>query len=461
MAKLSFSTDENYTKMTRTMSFPGTATDLYELTMAAGYHAHGRNERATFELFVRKFPAHRSFLIAAGLAQAVDYLQHLSFSAQEIEYLKALPIFSDVPESFFEYLRTFRFTGDVWAVPEGTVVFPNEPLLRVSAPLIEAQLLETYLLATINFQTLIASKAARVVDAAGGRGVIEFGSRRAHGMEAAKHAARAAFIGGCVGTSNVEAGLEFGIPVFGTAAHSWVMSFDSEEDSFKAFTEIFPNHTTLLLDTYDTLTAARKAVQLGKAIRGVRLDSGDLDTLSRQVRKILDDGGLLETKIMASGDLDENSIFRLAQAGAPIDLFGVGTELATSHDAPALAGVYKLVEIDGQPRMKMSRDKSTYPFSKQVWREYADDGSMLADTVSLVNEEFPGQVELLEPLMRDGRLVAELPGLDKVRDYRGKQVASLPSMVRSISEAAAFPVRYSAALEAAKTRTLAELSASA
>ncbi|HEX4950788.1 MAG TPA: nicotinate phosphoribosyltransferase [Blastocatellia bacterium] len=432
----------------------GTATDLYQLTMAAGYHAHRRTEEASFELFVRRLPPHRSYLVIAGLAQAVEYLRELRFSDEEIAYLQSLAVFQHVSQDFFAYLRDFRFSGDVWAMPEGTVAFAGEPLLRVTAPLIEAQILETWLLSTINFQTLIASKAARIVDAAQGRAIVEFGARRAHGMEAAFYAARAAFIGGCIGTSNVEAGMRFGIPVYGTAAHSWVMSFDREYDAFRAFHEIFPEHTTLLLDTYDTIAAAKLATEIGPSLRGVRLDSGDLCALSKQVRAILDQAGMQNTRIMASGDLDEFKITELLAKGAPIDLFGVGTELSTSRDDPALGGVYKLVQLDGQPKMKLSQDKATYPYCKQVWRSYADDGTFLGDTIGIADEgDLPGE-PLLQPVLRKGETIAP-PSLTETQAYARQQVRNLPEIYRTLTMPQLYPVKYSKHLESNKRKLLA------
>ena len=429
----------------------GTATDLYQLTMAAGYHAQRRNNRGTeeasFELFVRRLPPRRSYLIVAGFAQAVEYLRNLRFSDEEIAYLQSLSVFKHVSQDFFAYLRDFRFSGDVWAIPEGTVAFAGEPLLRVTAPLIEAQILETWLLSTINFQTLIASKAARIVDAAQGRAIVEFGTRRAHGMEAALYAARAAYIGGCIGTSNVEAGMRFGIPVYGTAAHSWVMSFDREIDAFRAFHEVFPEHTTLLLDTYDTIAGAKLATEIGPSLRGVRLDSGDFGELSKQVRVILNQAGMQNTKIMASGDLDEFKITELLAKGAPVDLFGVGTELSTSRDEPALGGVYKLVQLDGKPKMKLSQEKATYPYCKQIWRSYADDGTFLGDTIGIADEgELPGE-PLLQPMMQNGELIAPLPGLPEIQKYARQQIQSLPGIYKSLTQPEPYPVRYSTKLE--------------
>jgi nicotinate phosphoribosyltransferase len=425
----------------------GIATDLYQLTMAAGYHAHGRHETASFELFVRRLPARRSYLVVTGLAQAVEYLQNLRFSDEEISYLQSLSVFKHVSPDFFAYLRRFRFSGEVWALPEGTIAFAGEPLLRVTAPLIEAQILETWLLSTINFQTLIASKAARMVDAAKGRAIVEFGARRAHGMEAALYAARAAFIGGCIGTSNVEAGMRFRVPVYGTAAHSWIMSFNREADAFRAFHDIFPEHTTLLLDTYDTIAGAKLATEIGPSLRGVRLDSGDLCALSKQVRVILDQAGMQNTKIMASGDLDEFKITNLLAENAPIDLFGVGTELSTSRDEPALSGVYKLVELNGQPKMKFSQEKATYPYCKQVWRSYADDGTFLGDTIGMTEQDDLLGEALLQPVMRNGELIAPLPSLVQTQSYARQQIQSLPRIYRTLMTPQAYPVQYSTNLE--------------
>jgi len=381
----------------------GLSTDLYQLTMGAAYWRSQKTGLATFELFVRRLPERRSYLVTAGLAQALEYLCELRFTREETDYLRGLPIFAGVEREYFDYLEEIRFGGDVWAVPEGTVVFAGEPILRVTAPLIEAQMVETYLLATINFQTSIATKAARMVEAAGGRSIQEFGARRCHGFEAAVLAARAAWIGGCVGTSNVEAGYRFGIPVYGTAAHSFTMAFAQEIDAFRAFFDVFGEQTTLLLDTYDTIRAAHMTTEFGPSLHGVRLDSGDLGELSVEVRAILDQAGMPSTRIMASGDLNEETIARLVEAGAPIDLFGVGTELSTSRDEPALGGVYKLVEIQSNdhamPKMKLSREKATYPLRKQIWRQTDEQGHWTEDVVGGMDEkEIPG-TPLLKQVM--------------------------------------------------------------
>lgn len=421
-------------------------TDLYELTMAAGYHAHGVDGLATFELYVRGLPPTRAFLVAAGLDQALDYLEHLRFTADEIAYLRDLPNFRHIDRTFFdEYLPAFRFTGEVWAIPEGTPVFPPAPLLRITAPLPEAQLVETALLSIVMFQTGVASKAARVVLAGRGRSIIEFGSRRAHGIDAAAFAARAAFIGGCEATSNAEAGLRFGIPLSGTMAHSWITGFPSEREAFERYTASFGDKAVLLLDTYDTLDAARLVVRAGFTPSAVRLDSGDLGVLARDVRAILDAGGLTATKILVSGDLDEDRIAELTANGAPIDGFGVGAAISTVTDSPAL-GVYKLVEIarDGETIgvAKLSAGKQTWPGRKQVWRRFFD-GVAAGDLIGLATEPAPaGAAPLLEQAMTGGRRIAPSPEVADLRRRSLAQIAQLPEGLRRLRE----PDRYEAAL---------------
>lgn len=456
----------------------GLTTDLYELAMAAGYFENGVDHRAVFELFVRRLPKHRSYLLAAGLEQALDYLSTLSFTSDQIDYLRKHPSFQDVSAEFFDYLARFRFTGDVWAMSEGTPVFGMEPLLRVTAPMIEAQIVETFLLSTLNFQTMIASKAARIVTAAQGRSVIEFGTRRAHGTEAGLLAARAAYIGGCVGTSNVEAGHLFGIPTFGTLAHSFIMSFDREDDAFRAFLRVFPNTATVLVDTYDTIAAVKRLVRdFGPSIPAVRLDSGDLLELSKQVRHILDEGGMTETKIFASGDLNENRIAELISHGARIDSFGVGTELATSYDAPALSGVYKLAAIEDNDRMsmriKLSHDKVTYPGAKQVWRFTDETDRCVVDLIALEDEEPPDRVRfgvtgswrpLLSPVMKQGRIgkgftnpageqapkesaasarETRFARLNTARDQAKREIKHLPDNLLALDSSATYSVVFS------------------
>jgi nicotinate phosphoribosyltransferase len=431
----------------------GLLTDLYELTMAAGYHAHGlAGRRATFELWVRRLPACRNFLVAAGLEQVVHYLTHLSFSSEQIDYLRNHPAFRAVPGDWFARLRDFRFRGDLWAVPEGTVVFAGEPLLRVAAPLEEAQVIETYLITTLTIQTVVASKAARVVTAAQGRPVFDFGSRRAHGPQAGMLAARAAYLGGCVGTSNAEAGQLLGVPTMGTQAHAWVMAFDDEADAFRKFGEVFPDASTLLIDTYDTVRGARRAVESGAAMQAVRLDSGDLVSLSKQVREALDAAGRRDVKIVASGDLNEYKIRDLLAAGAPIDVLGVGTEMAVSRDDPTLAAVYKLVEQETgrgpAGRVKLSEGKKSYPFAKQVYRQSGADGFFRGDVVTRDGEPCEGE-QLLAPVLRQGRLIGPLPTLEESRTRCRRQIERLPRELLDPGPAPAYPVRVSDGLEAA------------
>ena len=338
-------------------------TDLYQLTMAAGYWEAGKDrESATFELFVRRLPKYRNFVLAAGLQQAVNYLLELRFTKEEIAYLRGLPQFHNVGSDFFDMLAEFRFTGDVFAAREGTPLFAGEPFLTVRAPLIEAQIPETYLLATIGFQSMIATKAARVVKAATGRTVVEFGTRRAHSPEAGVLAGRAAYIAGCIGTSNVATGFRYGVPVFGTAAHSWVLSFASEREAHARLQKLLGPNTAYLIDTYDTLEGAKEVASLGHPLWGVRLDSGNLVELAPAVRRILDEAGLRDAKIMATGDLNEYKIHELVAAGVPIDSFGVGTDLATSSDSPSMGVIYKLVELEGA-----EGHRYTAKFSDGTW----------------------------------------------------------------------------------------------
>ncbi len=393
----------------------GLLTDLYELTMAAGYFAAGKqHEMATFEFTIRRLPRHRDFVLAAGLHRAIDYLLNLRFEADEIAYLRSLPNFSNASSGFWDYLADFRFTGDVFAVPEGTVLYEGQPVMNVRAPLIEGQIPETYLLSAITFETLIATKAARVVDAAQGRDVVEFGTRRAHTAEAGVLGARAAYIGGCAGTSNTLAGFRYGIPVMGTAAHSWMMAFASETEAFRELQHLLGERTVQLLDTYDTMEGARRVAKMGGPLWGVRIDSGDFLELSRAVRRILDEGGMPQARIMASGDLDETKIAELLEAGAPIDAFGVGTELAVSGDAPSMGAIYKLVEIEREGEIrytaKNSPEKQTLPGAKQLFRypEY--------DLLALHDECAGGAEALLKPYIIGGNLIRPLSPLEKIRN---------------------------------------------
>jgi len=419
----------------------GLLTDLYELTMAAGYFETGKaKEKATFEFTIRRLPAHRNYVVAAGIPEVVDYLLNLAFTAQEIAYLRGLPQFAQVSPAFFDYLRDFRFTGDLFAVPEGTLLFAGEPVLTIRAPIIEAQIPETFLLSAVTFQTLIASKAARCATAAGARAVVEFGTRRAHSPQAGTLGARAAYLGGCAGTSNTLAGFRYGIPVMGTAAHAWVMSFPCEMDAFRKLQRVLGPSTVHLLDTYDTLEGARRAAKLGGPMWGVRLDSGDFDALSRQVRAILDEAGQTAAKIMASGNLDEYSIRNLVSAGAPIDSFGVGTELATSGDAPHMGSTYKMVELEicGIKRFtaKYSEDKASFPGAKQIFRDTA------RDVLARSGECGKGEA-LLRPVILGGNLVEPLPTLEQSRDRAAGAIANLPPALRELEVTEPWPVLQS------------------
>lgn len=430
----------------------GLLTDLYELTMSAGYFEAGKaKQKATFELSVRRLPTNRNFVIAAGLPLCVEYLLNLRFTADEIAYLRGLPQFAQVSPAFFEYLADFHFTGDLFAVPEGTPLFAGEPMMMVRAPLIEAQIPETYLLSAITFQSLIATKAARMVESGGGRGIVEFGTRRAHTPEAGVLAARAAFIGGCIGTSNALCGLRFSIPVFGTAAHSWVLSFSNELDSFRHLQKLLGPQTVQLIDTYDTLEGARRAAGLGRPLWGVRLDSGDIVTLSRQVRGILDEAGLHDAKIMVTGDLDEYRIREVVSDGAPVDIFGVGTELATSGDAPSMGTVYKLVEVDicGIKRFtaKFSEHKGTLPGAKQIFR-LPDH-----DVLGRAAECCTGAEALLRPVILGGKLIEPLPDAGAAQARAKASIARLSPELRSLELANPRRVEYSKDLAALIERT--------
>jgi nicotinate phosphoribosyltransferase len=430
----------------------GLLTDLYELTMAAGYFAQGMAEQqTTFELWIRRLPSCRNYLIAAGLEQALHYLQQLAFTAAQIDYLRRLPTFQHAPPAWFDELAELRFDGDVWAIPEGTVVFAGEPLLRITAPLMVAQIVETYLIATMTVQTLIASKAARIVSAARGRPVIDFGSRRAHGPQAGLLAARAACLAGCAGTSNAEAARLLGVVPVGTQAHAWIMAFDDEQQAFRSFAETFPRGT-LLVDTYDTLEGVRNALASGASFSGVRLDSGDLLELSRGARRILDQAGRPDVQIVASGDLNEYKIRDLLAAGAPIDVFGVGTELVTSRDEPTLSTVYKLVEqhtphgVVG--RMKLSADKRTYPFAKQVFRNVDGNGVFRGDVIALADEA-PGGEPLLRLVMREGKLTQPLDTLAAIGQRVRGQLRCVPAELLGLDAAPPYPVVVTSRLQAA------------
>jgi nicotinate phosphoribosyltransferase len=437
--------------MLDSLNHPALLTDLYELTMAAAYFENNFSADASFELFVRSLPKQRGYLIAAGLEQALQYLQNLRFQDDEIEFLRRLPVLQHINSAFFDYLREFRFTGDVWAIPEGTPVFGEEPLLRITAPIIQAQVVETCLLSTVTFQTMIASKAARVVREAQGRSVVEFGSRRAHGPGAGVLAARAAYIAGCSGTSNVEAGRRYGIPVFGTLAHSFVMAYTDEEEAFREFLRLYPEHGVLLVDTYDTLAAIEKIIQNGLRPIAIRMDSGDLLALSKEIRKRLDRAGMQTTRIFASGDLDEFAIKRLLAQGAQVDSFGVGTSLATSIDAPALGGVYKLVDVDSKEglsfRAKFSEEKMTYPGRKQVFRFRGSNGAFREDIIGCEGESFPDAQPLLRQVIQRGVRIETSPDLMQIQEHARREMENLPPACTRLQRPARYPVRFSDRLE--------------
>ena len=425
-------------------------TDFYELTMCASYFDNKNFEPATFDLFIRRLPENRSYFLFAGLEEALQYLQSIKFTDEHLAYLKK----QGFKEDFLDYLRGFRFTGDVWAVPEGAIAFPNEPLIRVSAPIIEAQLVETFLLNTVNLQTMISTKASRVVHAAKGKSVIEFGLRREPGIDAGMKVARSSYIAGCQGTSNVLAGQAYGIPVFGTMAHSFIMSYPKEIDAFRAFAKTFPNKSTLLIDTYNDISGAEKAAVVAKELEakgfrlgGVRLDSGDLVQTSKKVRKILDDQGLEYVKIFASGDLDEFKIEELLSKGARIDSFGVGTKMGTSADRPYLDVIYKLCETmtaDGSfsPIMKLSKDKITLPGRKQVYRFMDAAGNFEKDTIALADEKVQGE-PLLVKVIEKGKLIYKFPSLGNIRATAAENLSKLPEEYKALTGAPVYPVELS------------------
>lgn len=429
----------------------GLLTDLYELTMAAGYVQTGMGGRATFELFARRLPERRNYLVVAGVEEALDFLEAVHFTSEEIGYLRHHPSFRHVGRKFFDTLRKFRFSGEVWAMPEGTVAFAGEPLMRVEAPIAEAQLMETYLLAALHFQTLVASKASRVVTAARGRPVIEFGSRRAHGIEAGLLAARAAWIAGCAGTSNTYAGREYAIPSFGTQAHSWVMAHASEQDAFGRFLDVFPDASTLLVDTYDTRRAIEEIIRTGRKPSGLRLDSGDVAADSRWARARLRQAGWEDVQIFASGDLDETRIDALLRAGAEVDAFGVGTALVTSSDAPSIGLIYKLVQVrrNRQPVgvAKFSPGKATYPGPKQVFRLRDRSGQFASDRIALADERLARGEPLLVRMMRNGRRIWPNAPLPESRERCRKHLLLLPERFRRIDRRVVFPVDYSSRLQ--------------
>ena len=441
----------------------GLLTDLYELTMAQSYFAEGISGEATFSLYVREYPPDRGYLVAAGVDDALDCLEALSFDTDSIEYLRSTGIFTP---DFLEFLRDFRFTGSVRAMPEGSLFFPHEPVLEITGPIIAAQLAETIVMNQVQYQTLLATKSARCVQAAQGRPIADFAARRTHGTEASLKMARASYIAGFGATSNVLAARRYGIPPTGTMAHSYITSFDVEIDAFRAYSRMFPDRSILLLDTFDTVNAAHAAVTVahemerdGHRLTGVRLDSGDFDGLSRQVRGILDDAGLDYVRIVASGGLDEYEIDRLVSAGAPIDMFGVGTRVGVSADAPSCEIVYKMVGYNGRPVMKLSEGKESLPAAKQVFRRYDLEGMMSGDIIGLATETAASGEPQLSIAMQDGRRVLPQSPIVDARQRVADGLSRLPEPHRRLRQPAPFPVSISEGLSRLESQLRGQLSA--
>ncbi len=439
--------------------------DLYELTMAQSYLIYRRNSRATFDLFVRALPENRSYLVACGLEDALNYIKDLRFDEEDLQYLRKQKLFS---EAFLDYLRKFKFRGDIWAMPEGTVFFANEPVIRVTAPIIEAQLIESFLLNTINLQTMIASKASRVVLAAKDKGVYDFSLRRTHGVSAGLKAARASFLAGSSGTSCVLAGKLYKIPITGTMAHSFVMAFKHELDSFLAYSNTFPARTILLVDTYDTKKGIENAIRIGlyleamkHRLQGIRLDSGDIVSLSKLARRKLDKAGLDYVKIFASGNLDEFRIKELLDRGAQVDSFGVGTNMGTSNDAPSLDVIYKISEVtdengDFLPTMKLSKGKVTYPGRKQVFRIKDKKGRFTKDLLGLEKERINGE-PLLIKVVQKGRVIYTPPSLDKIRMSLKNNLLKFSKAMRDIYPCYKYPVIISPRLKKLRSTLASQL----
>ncbi len=436
-------------------------TDLYQLTMAACYFDHGMHDEATFSLFIRKYPPNRGYFVAAGLAEALHYLETLRFAADDLAYLESTGLFSG---KFLDYLQGVRFTGEVFALPEGSIFFKDEPVLEVSAPIIEAQLAETFIINAVSLQTLIASKAARSFHVAQGRPLIDFSLRRDQGTDAGLKVARASYLAGFRGTSNVLAGKLYGLPIFGTMAHSYITSFLREIEAFRVFARLFPGIATLLIDTYDNIAGARKAVQVakemearGERLQYVRLDSGDIAAISKDVRKILDENGLEYVKILASGGFDEFKMAQVLAAGGKVDSFAVGTKMGVAADAPYFDCAYKLVKFAGRPVMKLSTGKVTLVDKKQVHRRYDAQGRMRGDTIALRDEVLPIGSPLLRKSMAGGRVAAPLPTLQESREYFLSQFALLPDSYKSLEDPARYPVDLSPGLQELQARVEREI----
>jgi len=440
------------------------STDFYELTMGAAYYQYNLNNNineeddiAVFDLFIRKYPKNRNYIIFAGLEQVIHYIQNARFTEETIEFLRKKEVFKKIDSSFFdEYLPEFRFKLDVWAMREGNYFFPNEPIMRIQGPMFHAQLAETYILNVINYQTLVASKASRIKNVAQNKTLLEFGTRRSHSPLAGVYAARASYIAGFDGTSNIIADIELGINSSGTMAHSFVQRFDSEMESFDIYNNIYGDNSIFLIDTYDTEQAAKLVTKFKNSIKAVRIDSGDLVDHSTKVRKILDENGCEKVLIVASSDLNEYKIRELLEKNAPIDAFGVGTELATSRDDPAIPGVYKLIEYNHKPKIKISEDKITYPGKKQVYRFYNKQGEFNKDLLMLDDEPAPPNSEaLLIPVMKEGILLEELPDLNNIQQYYIENIKSLPRGFKVLEKNHIFKLEISRKLREL-TSTLAE-----
>lgn len=422
-------------------------TDLYELTMAQAYFHSRKFESATFSLFIRSYPPDRGYLVSAGLEDVLNFLRDFAFDQEAVDYLGSKRIFAG---EFLDFLKDLRFTGEVWAIPEGRLFFLDEPVLEITAPIIEAQLVETFVINQIHLQTLIATKAARCLHGAQGRAVMDFSFRRAHGIEAGMKVARSSYLAGFSGTSNVLAGMRFGIPIVGTMAHSFVSSFEREIDAFRSFAQSFPDNSILLIDTYDTAEGARKAVEIaremaarGQSLRGVRIDSGDLKPLAREVRRILDEAGLVDVKIVGSGGLDEYELAELSEANAPYDNYGVGTKMGVSGDAPSFDMAYKLVEHNGRPVLKLSTGKVSWPGRKQVFRFVDSRGLLQRDVIALRDENLPGAEALLKNVMENGKAVKPYPTLNEIRESFLEEISRLPEPTKAIRNPRAYPVEAS------------------
>jgi nicotinate phosphoribosyltransferase len=436
-------------------------TDLYELTMAASYFEQDMFAPATFSLMVREYPPKRSYLVCAGLDPLLDYLESFHFRPDDLDYLEQTSLF---PDKFLQFLETLRFTGEVRAVPEGRIAFCDEPLVEITAPVMQAQLVETFVINSINLPTLVATKASRCHYAAGERRLVDFSLRRTHGMDAGLMVARSSFIGGFIGTSNVQAGKIYGLPIYGTMAHSYVESFDREIESFRAFAKSFPDNTVLLIDTYDTLAGARKAVtvagemrQAGQTLRAVRLDSGDMVQLSQQVREIFDESGFPEVKIFASGGFDEFKIQKILTAGAIIDAFGVGTKMGVSADAPYLDMAYKMVMYNGRPVMKLSSGKVSLAGPKQVFRQRDEQGFFKGDLIGLLDEEVADSESLLETVMQDGKRLLPREPLPKIQERFREEFNLLPETYKDLEGNPNYPVEITPRLQALQDQVRREI----